>query len=497
MMQSGGFRHPYFLGIGGIGMSALAWYYLQKGSKVSGYDRVATPLTRQLEQAGAAIHYVEAPELIPADVDGVIYTPAIPSGNTEWKEIRRRSLPVFKRAEILGRICQGYKTLAVAGTHGKTTVSSMLAYLLMESIGCNAILGGVALNLGGNYHYDAASPLMVTEADEYDRSFLQLHPWFSAITAWDADHLDIYGTLKNMRDAYRHFMRQSRHFIAFEGLSEDLDEPKADYFYGIGEQTGDMGIAVDAGNIQGQCGISARALGLEVRSGAYRFDYAGPRAAIQGLELRCPGRHNVLNAVAAVSLALEAGATPESIKRLLPGFKGVARRLESKAEAGSWHYFDDYAHHPAEIEASIAALKEFYPHARLCIAFQPHLYTRTRDFAAGFAQSLSAADRIFLVDIYPARELPLPGVDARLIGDRIQGKEVRYGSREEALDWIAMQLEVDAGGDSFSGKAQPVCKDDVGSADAEVETVIVTMGAGDIDRIAGKVAEMVKKGGRK
>ncbi|MBO8432034.1 MAG: UDP-N-acetylmuramate--L-alanine ligase [Bacteroidetes bacterium] len=481
-MLTGDFRYPYFLGIGGIGMSALAWYYLQNGAKPSGYDRVPSSLTRQLERAGIGIHYDEAPEKIPVETDAVIYTPAIPGDHAEWAEIRHRGLPVFKRAEVLGWICRRYRTLAVAGTHGKTTTSSMLAYLLRQSIGCNAILGGISLDLGGNYHYDASSPFMVTEADEYDRSFWQLHPWFSVVTAWDADHLDIYGTLENMRDAYRQFMRQSEHFIAYEGLRGELDAPEADGFYGIAESAGKRVPAVDAGAGTGCCPFSAQALHLEVGNGAYRFDYAGPRATIQGLELHCPGRHNVLNAVAAITLALEAGVAPESIKRLLPAFKGVARRLELKAEAGNVRYYDDYAHHPAEIEASIVALREFYPKARLCVVFQPHLYTRTRDLAPGFARSLSMADEVFLADIYPAREMPLPGVDTRLIGREMLDKDVYYGSREEALEWLSRKIA-----QAKEEGTRPV---------AEKEgLLLVTMGAGDIDRIVDKVVDSMREGG--
>ena len=473
-MNAGDFKHPYFLGIGGIGMSALAWYYLRKGCLVHGYDRIPSPLTRHLEQAGAEIHYDEDPEKLPADTDVVVYTPAIPQDHAEWPEIHRREIPVLKRAEVLGMICRDYTTLAVAGTHGKTTTSSMLAYLLRHSVGCNAILGGVSLDLDGNYHYDASSSLMVTEADEYDRSFWQLYPWFSAVTAWDADHLDVYGSVENMRAAYCRFMRQSTHFIACESMKADLREPKADYFYGQDswEENLESGFAVE--RVEEGRQVSARAVHVRVQNGAYHFDYVGPRAAICGLELHCPGRHNVLNAVAAISLALESGVESGDVKRLLPGFKGVARRLELKDRAvGRLYYYDDYAHHPAEIKASVDALREFYPEARLCIVFQPHLYTRTRDLADGFARSLSEADELFLVDIYPARELPLDGVDTHLIGDKIAGKEVHYGSREDALAWIERRISR--------------MRECAGCL------VLVTMGAGDIDRIVDQVGALVKK----
>lgn len=458
-------------------MSALAWHYLQRGCVVSGYDRSRSPLTARLEQAGASIHYEEDPGRVPAGTDVVIYTPAVPESHAEWGVIRKLGVPVFKRAEILGAICQGYKTLAVAGTHGKTTVSSMLAYLLQQSIGCNAILGGISLNLGGNYHYDASSPFMVTEADEYDRSFWQLHPWFAAVTAWDPDHLDVYGTVGNMRDAYRRFMRQCRHFIAHGSLLEELRVsgrlegagplPEADYFYGL--ETAGFGGELPPGEFR----PLAEAAAVRVVDGAYRFHYQGPRGKIEDLELRCPGRHNVENAVAAVSLALEAGMDCSQVKALLPGFKGVARRLEKRAENGKCSYYDDYAHHPAEIEASLQALREFYPDACLRVAFQPHLYTRTRDLAEGFARALSCADEVFLVDIYPARELPIPGVDTRMIGDKIGAVPVSYGSRGQVLDWIGRCLA--------GNRGEP--------------WVLVTMGAGDIDRIVPAAAGMIGKGG--
>ena len=446
-------------------MSALAFHYLHKGCKVSGYDRVRTPLTRDLERAGADVHYEENPALLAEDVDVVVYTPAIPADHAEWAEIRRRALPVFKRAEILGRICRDYRTLAVAGTHGKTTTSSLLAYLLRHSIGCNAILGGISLDLDGNYHHDGQSPWMVTEADEYDRSFWQLHPFFSVVTAWDADHLDIYGSLENMRDAYRQFMRQSRHFIVQAGVAAGLEGLEAEYVYGL---EGDAGLEE---RMSGKAAVGCR---VRVENGAYRFDYEGPRATLKDLELRSPGRHNIENTVAAISLALEAGVEAGQIRALLPGFQGVARRLERKAGNGKCVYYDDYAHHPVEIAASVSALREFYPEASLVVLFQPHLYTRTRDLAEGFARSLSAVDELFLVDIYPARELPLPGVDTRLIGEKVRDIPVRYGDKEAALAWVEARLQQAAQEKGF--------------------IVLVTMGAGDIDRMGGVVAQRVAAG---
>lgn len=453
--------YPYFLGIGGIGMSALAQHYLNAGCQVCGYDRVSTPLTRKLEAMGARIHYTEDPSAIDADVDVVIYTPAIPSTHLEWEEIRRRNLPVYKRSEVLGRISRDHVTFAIAGTHGKTTTSALLAFLLRESVGCNAILGGIAVDFDGNYHFDARSPFLVTEADEYDRSFLQLHPAYSAVTAWDADHLDIYGTLENMRKAYRHFMAQSEYCIVNARVKQ-TEGPQGlegvDAVYGMESRPGQP--------------MDAYACNLRVKEGCYLFDYVSGQLAIKDLGFSCPGRHNVENAVAAVTLALKAGVPQDDIRKALPLFKGVKRRLEKIFSKPGCVYFDDYAHHPAEIEASIKALREFYPQHALYVMFQPHLYTRTRDLADGFARSLSLVDRLCLVDIYPARELPIEGVDTHLIGDRITGIKVDYTGKEGMLDWVRRQV----GDPSF---------------------VLVTMGAGDIDTMVEPLARMlVKEGGR-
>lgn len=455
-MDASNMTYPYFLGIGGIGMSALAFHYLQKGCKVAGYDRVCTPLTRKLESLGAQIHYTESPEQIPMAVDAVVYTPAIPSGHGEWAEIESRGLPVYKRAEVLGVLSRGYKTIAVAGTHGKTTTSALLAYLMNRSIGCNAILGGIVPDLDGNYLHNGHSGYLVTEADEYDRSFLQLKPWFSVVTSWDADHLDIYGDVDSMRAAYIRFMRGSSHFIAEASLKLPF---RPDYFYGV--EDGDSLQSVG----------SAWASDIYVKDGLYHFNYSGPKAVIKDLSLACPGRHNVANAVAAISLALEAGVSGPAIRRLLPLFKGVRRRLERCVVFPDRVYYDDYAHHPQEIRASLEALREFYPEYRMIVVFQPHLYTRTRDLAEGFAQSLQEADELCLVDIYPAREEPMEGVDTHLIGNRISGIPVCYTSLETTLAWIRKRMRKK-------------------NAEGEKQ-LLVTMGAGNIDTLVEPIKELL------
>lgn len=414
----------YFLGIGGIGMSALAWYCLHEGKRVAGYDRTETDLCRRLAAAGAQIHYTESPDLVPADTQLVIYTPAIPAEHREWVAVRALGVPVCKRAEVLGACTRPYQTLAVAGSHGKTTTSALLAYLLHETCGCCAFLGGVSKNYDRNFLYTAGAAWAVAEADEYDRSFLQLHPRYSIVTAMDADHLDIYGTVENMRAAYADFMRQTdseRGGVIIKDVWRAYVPDVPVYrTYGL---TPDRGAQVWA-------------RGLRVEDGAYCFDYVSPDLEIAGLRLTYPGRHNVENALAAITAALPAGLSADDIRRLLPGFRGVKRRFDIQYRSASCLYVDDYAHHPDEIAVCLRALRELYPQRPIRVAFQPHLYSRTRDLAAAFAQSLQLADEVVLLDIYPARERPLPGVTARSIGDLIEGRPVHYASLADAFELL-------------------------------------------------------------
>lgn len=412
----------YFLGIGGIGMSALALYCLQAGKRVDGYDRTETDLCRRLAAAGAQIHYTESPECVPADTQLVIYTPAIPADHREWPVVRALGVPVCKRAEVLGACTRPYGTLAVAGSHGKTTTSALLAYLLYETCGCCAFLGGVAKNYDRNFLYAPEAAWAVAEADEYDRSFLQLHPRYSIVTAMDADHLDIYGTVENMRSAYADFMRQTdfEHggVIIKDAWRSYVPDVPVYRTYGLAPTDGTQ--------------VYAR--GLRVEAGAYRFDYVSPDLEIEDLTLTYPGRHNVENALAAITAALAAGLSAGDIRRLLPGFRGVKRRFDIQYKSASCLYVDDYAHHPDEIAVCLRALRELYPRRPIRVAFQPHLYSRTRDLAAAFAQSLRLADEVVLLDIYPARELPIPGVTARSIGDLIEGRPVHYASLADAFE---------------------------------------------------------------
>ena len=442
------YDHIYFLGIGGIGMSALALYCLHEGKRVYGYDRVETDICRGLVKAGAQIHYTESPEQVPPQTQLVIYTPAVPNTHAEWPTLRALDVPICKRAEILGACTAPYKTLAVAGSHGKTTTSAMLAYLLHETVGCCAFLGGVAKNYNSNFLYTSGAQWAVAEADEYDRSFLQLHPLYSIITAMDADHLDIYGTVENMRAAFGDFMKQTDlkngGLVIKDTCQSYVPNLPVYRTYGLAPSS--------------QTQVCAQ--GLRVEDGAYHFNYTGPQEKIEDLCLTYPGRHNVENALAAITVALAAGVRKEDIRRLLPGFSGVKRRFDVQYKDAQHLYIDDYAHHPDEIAVCLQSLKELYPSRAMRVLFQPHLYSRTRDLCAEFARSLQLADEVVLLDIYPARELPIEGVSSRSIGSLIQEKPVYYTSLDTTLDFI---------------KTNPRT------------AILVTMGAGNIDTLVDPI----------
>jgi UDP-N-acetylmuramate--alanine ligase len=430
----------YFVGIGGIGMSALARYFKVTGHPVAGYDKTPSPLTGKMSrEEGFVITYTDAEEEIgePFRARGtlVVYTPAVPRENRILTFFRERGYPLYKRSEMLGLISKDKKALCVAGTHGKTTVSTMTAFLLHASrVGCNAFLGGISSNFGTNLLVNTASEFVVIEADEYDRSFLHLHPEMAVITATDADHLDIYGTRERLLEAFEQFACQTRGAL-FARKGVTLHRREVSGYYAAGEPA------------------DYHADRLRVEEGCYRFDYIGREVTIPGLRLTFPGRVNVENATAAITLALHAGVTPDEIREALPRFKGVARRFDLHA-SGRVIYIDDYAHHPREIEAALTSVREMWPERRLTVAFQPHLYTRTRDFYPGFAESLSLADEVILLDIYPAREEPVPGVTSRLIADRLTVPHVLAG-REEFPELVRSKVN---------------------------DGIFMTVGAGDIDR---------------
>ena len=439
----------YFLGIGGIGMSALARYFKVKGFRVAGYDRTLSPLTQKMQsEEGFRINYRDEEEEIGTEfrcpeTTLVVYTPAIPADSRQLNFFKNRGFALHKRAEVLGMISRQGKAICVAGTHGKTTVSTMTAFLLHHSaIGCNAFLGGISVNFGTNLLLNPESPYIVIEADEFDRSFLHLTPALAVITSMDEDHLDIYQNKANLTEAFEEFAGK-----VVEGgllfLKKGLSLVKS-------AVTGYYGVETEA-DCYADC--------LRVENGCYAFDYHGRGVVIENLVCGIPGRLNVENATAAITLALEAGGSPEEIRRALPEFRGVARRFNVHVNDGKRIYIDDYAHHPREIEATLRSIREIWPERSLTVVFQPHLYTRTRDFYPGFAKSLSLADEVILLDIYPARELPLPGIDSELIRERLTVSG-RILSKEALMEYIGCDFR---------------------------QGILVTMGAGDIDRLVHSI----------
>ena len=418
------FDKAYFIGIGGIGMSALARWFASRGVQVGGYDRTPTALTAELAAEGISIHYDDNPALIDESflLDPertlVCYTPAIPADSAELAFFRNRGQQVVKRSAVLGMVAQGLPSIAVAGTHGKTTTSALVAHLLHTGqMPCLAFVGGITRNYASNLilpdaAQDETQPIAVLEADEYDRSFLQLHPDVAVFTSLDPDHLDIYGTPDEMLATYRQFAGQLKpggyrvvhHSIVAQLLPEGAPADSV-LTYGIGA---------------GQ----ARAEGVRAEGDTFVFDLITEDFALHAVRLRMPGYHNVENAVAAAAACARVGLPPEAIRQGLESFLGVQRRFEFHPIAGTRVLVDDYAHHPREIEAFLRSMRGLYPGRDLTVAFQPHLFTRTRDFAEGFGQALSLADRVLLLDIYPARELPLPGVTADTIGKYIAGPAV-------------------------------------------------------------------------
>ncbi len=433
----------YFLGIGGIGMSALARYFIAKGYQVHGYDRTSTTLTSILESEGMIIHYHEDISLIPAETVLVVFTPAIPATNTELKYLQKSGVRMMKRAEVLGMLSSEYQAIACAGTHGKTTTSCMVSYLLQQShVGCQAFLGGISRNFENNFLISETSPFMVVEADEYDRSFLQLHPFIAIITSIDSDHLDIYNNIESVHEAFTDFTGNivpKGSLIIKKGLDLQLQLPLYGkvYRYAVNEVA------------------DFYASELKLVNSLYHFDFNYPGGKINNLVLGIPGLYNVENAVAALAAVILAGATPEELSKGLATFKGVKRRFDIRLNEPNMVYIDDYAHHPEEIKACIRSARDMFPNRKLTGIFQPHLYSRTRDFAEEFAKSLSLLDEILLLPIYPARELPIPGIDSEMLLSLIHHNNKH----------LVQKAEIPA---YFTGK--------------HIE-VLITMGAGDIDTL--------------
>ena len=444
-------NNVYFIGIGGIGMSALARYYKFKGYQVSGYDRTPSELTAQLEREGIPIHYEDRPDLVPDQVQDtlVVYTPAVPMDLGELKKVTEGGYSLFKRSRILGEIARGQRCLAVAGTHGKTTTSTLTAHILTESgEGCSAFLGGISRNYGSNLLM-SHTPTVVAEADEFDRSFLQLFPEIAVITAVDPDHLDIYGDYAHVVEAFKTFASQtSGTLIAKKGTPitpEDTPAQLLTYHYT------DPGADFYA--------ISPRADEL----GCFHYDLHYPGGILKDIRVGAPGWVNAENSIAAAAIALTYGIAPEAVKKAIGTFEGVKRRLEVHVNVPGLAYIDDYAHHPAELSSAISSMRDIFPGRKLTAIFQPHLYTRTRDFAEEFAQALSKVDKLILLDIYPAREEPIPGVSSEMIFKDVTAPEKVLLRKEELMDYLS----------------------------DEPLDVLATFGAGNIDRFIEPITEML------
>jgi len=397
--------HFYFIGIGGIGMSALARYLHTQGKQVAGYDRIVTRLSKQLEHEGINIHYQSKYEEIPQDfknpdIAQVIYTPAVPQGFEELVRFRESGIPITKRAQLLGQISKTMTCMAIAGTHGKTTTSAILAHLLYKcDVKVTAFLGGILEGYDTNY-LNSGNDVMVVEADEFDRSFLQLDPDYAGITAIDPDHLDIYGSEREFREAFNDFGKLVPDGALFINESVDLNGKK---------------VGVDSG--------AYHITDLTINNGSYFFNLKTPNGTLEDWRLQMPGRHNLANAVLALSMAIEYGADVEKLKLALANFQGVERRFSYKLNSKKFVVIDDYAHHPTEIEAVYQAASEMYPDEKCTVIFQPHLFSRTRDFMDDFARSLSDFDKVGVLNIYPAREEPIKGVHSAVLCEKIRSQE--------------------------------------------------------------------------
>lgn len=425
----------YFVGAGGIGMSALVRYYLSQGIVVGGYDRTACPLTEELRAEGADIHYTDDPDLIPEacrrpESTLVVYTPAIPHDHKELTYFRDHQFRIMKRAEVLGTLTRTMKGLCVAGTHGKTSTSSMAAHLLHQShVGCNAFLGGITKNYGTNYLLNRESPYVVIEADEFDRSFHHLRPFASVITATDADHLDIYGTEEAYLESFRHYsslIQPGGALIIHRGLKmqEDLQPGVRRYDYARHE--GDF-----------------HAENIRIGNGRIVFDFISPIESIANVELGVPVSINIDNGIAAMALAQLAGAQAAEIREAMKTFAGVDRRFDFALRTNHHVLLSDYAHHPAEIAQSVRSIREVFTGKKISAIFQPHLYTRTRDFYKDFADSLSLLDEVILTEIYPARELPIPGVTSQLIYDNLRPDMQKRLVKKADLPDVVRQADFD------------------------------------------------------
>ena len=449
-MNHRGLNSVYFVGIGGIGMSALARYYHSQGITVAGYDLTPSLLTKQLESEGMAIHYEDNPSLLPVQIDLVVFTPAVPKDLNELVELRRRGIPMMKRAEALGAISKEHFTIAIAGTHGKTTTTAMVAHILKEnSVDMTAFIGGIANNFNSNLVLGHThESVLVVEADEFDRSFLQLAPNISIVNSIDADHLDIYGDRQHLVESFNQFADLTTDIvIAKEGLAiRHCEAPRNDVRFGFALEN-----EYHIVNIRQHDGETD-----------FHLEYQETNTPIH---LKMAGTHNVLNATAAFAAALELGIDAEDIAKALATFSGVKRRFDIRVKNEKYCYIDDYAHHPEEIKSCLSAIKASFPTKRVTLVFQPHLFTRTRDFMEDFANVLAMADDLILLDIYPAREQPIEGITSKALLDKINLKNKCLCPKEALLDTIA--------------ERKP--------------ELLVTMGAGNIDRFVEPLQNMISQ----
>ncbi len=445
-------KRLYFLGIGGIGMSALAQYFLAEGVEVYGYDLTPSPITDMLAQKGAVIHFDDNVDKIPEDLDFVVYTPAVPRTNAEFQYFLEKSIPLHKRSQVLGHITEQLPSVAVAGTHGKTTTTSMVAHLLAPEVSIAGFIGGIAKNFNDNLVLGAHPVAAVAEADEYDRSFLTLHPAVAIITSMDADHLDIYGTRDNLVAAFQQYAKQSQAVLVEESIADLITHPHK-LIYGVGEHA------------------DYHAQNIQLAPNCATFDLRTPDGVLPQLQLHANGLYNVLNATAAVAAVLEffkgghSGVKPSHpilIGDKLQNFAGVKRRFDYIVDRKDFIYIDDYAHHPEEMNSFITAVRKIYPGKHICGVFQPHLYSRTRDFAEQFAAVLAQLDEVILLPIYPAREQPIPGITSEYLLSLVDNPNKRVLEKTELIPYLQ----------------------------AHRPDVLLTIGAGDIDRFVEKLGQL-------
>lgn len=468
----------YFLGIGGIGMSALARYFHRQGDTVSGYDRTSSPLTEALQAEGIAVHYDDRPDQLPETIDMVVYTPAVPQDLQEFVALKERGVEMKKRSQVLGELTEGKRCIAVAGSHGKTTTSTLIAHLLSKaSCGCSAFLGGISKNFNSNLVIDSKSEYIVVEADEYDRSFLQLPPYYTVITATDPDHLDIYGTHEHMLEAYLQFANQTNKegdLFLKDGIFRTLDGEEF-VEYGHEHHHGDDDhhhehmheLTHPHTHTYTTHGVDADYYAINVRTynGNLFFDLRTPDGVLFDLELDGTALFNVENAVAASAVALKCGLDQYQLRQGLKSFAGVRRRFDYRIREKELVYIDDYAHHPKEIQSTIESVRYLYPGKRIVGIFQPHLYTRTRDLADDFARVLGTLDELIMLPIYPAREMPIAGVTSSMVLRKVDSMSKYLCTPDQALELVPA-----------------LCPD-----------IVLTLGAGDIDRLVPRMEATLRE----